>query len=134
VVFKGVPPPLVEHYDGAELQPLGIGVNGIHDLARPGCQRADVQMVRRCDGEPHQRPVMEHRHNEGDVRTVAWLDIGVVVYDHITGLQRVAASREQAQHTLHESTDRRRLQPGGLRRLGQSSPLLVGQRCTEPKL
>jgi hypothetical protein len=115
VVFKGVPPPLVEHYDGAELQPLGIGVNGIHDLARPGCQRADVQMVRRCDGEPHQRPVMEHRHNEGDVRTVTCPSIGIVVHDHIARPQRVAAPRQHAQHPLHIPRDRPRLQRCGLR-------------------
>ena len=63
-----VGPPLLENLDRLELEPFGIGVDGVDDAGAAGRQRADIEMMRGRYGKADQFAVEKDRHAKGDVR------------------------------------------------------------------
>ena len=109
VPHRRVPPPRLVHLDGLELKPLGVRVDGVDDAAAPRRQRADVEMVRGGHREADQLARVKRRHAEGHVGAVGGATVGVVVHDHVAGLDRLAARLELAEEATHVAGNRPRL-------------------------
>ena len=113
--------------DGLELQALGIGVDGIHDAATARRQGADIQMMGRGGGKGDQRAIIKHRHDKTHVRHMAGATIGVIMHDHVAGIDALAPGRQNFLHAPDIAGDRSRLQGRGLCRFSQTPALNVDQ-------
>ena len=117
------------HLDGLELEPLGVGVDGVDDAAAPGGERADVEVVRGGDREADEPAVVERGHDEGDIGAMARPGVGVVVHDDVAGADLVAALGHLAEHALHVPRNGAGLQGRGLGRLREP----LSGRVHEPR-